>query len=129
MNLFQKVMSFFCRLKHPISSPEDIGKDLGIQTLHKEVSFEEFIACLMDENCLPKNIIKFMQRAEAESKLRSAIRKERFKNSSLFSYHLFHGWLAFKMVFDQENRLRRLYLQHKDLKTPTDEGLEIKLRT
>lgn len=129
MNLFQKMMSFFFRMKHPISSPEEIGRDLGVQTLHRAVSFQECIACLIDENSPPKNIIKFMQRAEAESKLRSAVRKERFKNSSLFSYHLFQGWLAFKMVFDQEDRLRRLYLQHKDLKAPTDEGFEIKLRT
>lgn len=127
MGILQKALKFFCRFKHPISFPEDIGKDLGIQILYKGINFQNCIEYLIDPRYKPKNLIKFMPRAEAESKLRLAIRKERFKNSSLFSYHVFHGWLAFKLVFDNQNRLRRLYLQHKDLKTLTDEGIEIKL--
>ncbi len=55
-------------------------------------------------------------REEAEDVFRTALRKERFSQNSLFSYHFNGGWMEFMLQFDEQSRLRRIYIQHKDLK-------------
>ncbi len=126
MPIFQKLL---CRFKHPRSLPEEIGKDLGVQILYNQISFQECIDYLTSPEHRSKNLKKFMPRKEAEAKFHFAIRKELFKNNSLFSYHVYHGWLAFDLVFDESDRLRRVYMQHQSLKESTDEGIEIELNT
>ena len=65
-----------------------------------------------------------MPREEAEAAFQSAQRKERFGRNSLFSYYFQEGWLEFKLYFDEKARLRRIYLQHKDLNS---DNIEIHL--
>ena len=57
-----------------------------------------------------------MPREQAEETFRLAKRKEKFKQNSLFSYHFKRGWIEFNLQFDEQSRLRRLYICHKDLK-------------
>lgn len=129
MGLYKRLNRLFQRIKNPISLPEDIGKDLGIQILYNELSFKDCIHNLVDEGCCSKFLCKFMPRGEVEPLFKSAIRKEKFNDSSLFSYYIYDGWLAFKLIFDSKDRLRRVYLQHKELHlAPAEEGLEMKLK-
>lgn len=114
------------RIKNPVSLPEDIGKDLGIQILYNELNFQECIKQLIGGECCSKYLLRFMPREKAETLFKSAIRKETFRDTSLFSYYIYNGWLAFKLIFDEQNRLRRVYLQHKELRdTMSDEGVEM----
>ncbi|MCH9633541.1 MAG: hypothetical protein S4CHLAM7_02690 [Chlamydiae bacterium] len=125
MSVFQKLV---CRFKHPISMPEDVGKDLGVQVLYNEVSFQECIDHLTDSHYRPKNLVRFMSRKKAESQFKSAVRKEIFAKRSLFSYYIYQGWLSFELVFDSSDQLRRVYMQHRNLDSP-DLGVEIPLKS
>lgn len=129
MNLFHKMWHFLCRFKHPVSLPEEIAQDLGLKQLQNEISFKSCICSLTGPGCQPKNLWRFMKRDEAESQFHCALKKERFSNSSLFSYYLFHGWLSFDLIFDEENRLRRVYCQHEKLSKSFEERLEIPLNS
>ena len=102
MQALKQIHKFLQRIKHPISQPEDIGKDLGIQVLYNELSFEECIDRL-SSNCASKYLKRFQPREEVEPLFKTAVRKETFKDTSLFSYYLFDGWLAFKLVFDDQS--------------------------
>lgn len=128
MKLLKKMSRFIQRLKNPVSLPEDIGKDLGIQLLYNELSFQECIDKLVSKELSSKYLIRFMPREEAEMLFKSAVRKETFKDTSLFSYYIYNGWLAFKLIFDDQNRLRRVYLQHCSLKNQeSEDGVEMRL--
>ncbi len=128
MNLFQGMMHFFCRFKHPVSMPEEIAQDLGLNQLQNEISFKTCICSLTNPNCKPKNLWRFMKRDEAESQFHCALKKERFRSNSLFSYYLFHGWFSFDLIFDEKNRLRRVYCQHEKFSKSLNDRLEITLQ-
>ena len=66
-----------------------------------------------------------MDRKEAESVFSKAVRQEHFSQQSLFSYYFSQGWMEFSLHFDEDNRLRRLYVQHKAFQDP--DGVEIQL--
>ena len=105
---------FFLRFRYPVSMPEDIATDLGL-SIPRFLTFQEFVACLKSPDIQPSKLIKFMGREQAEQIFRTAIRKERFSEQSFFSYYFNEGWLEFILQFDEKSRLRRLYIQHKDL--------------
>lgn len=67
-----------------------------------------------------------MPRNEAEAAFKNASRTERFKQNTLCSYYFNEGWMEFILQFDNQARLRRIYLQHKDI--DQDSGVEIPLR-
>jgi hypothetical protein len=126
MGLYKNLIRLFHRIKNPVSLPEDIGKDLGIQILYNELSFKECIQKLVAQDCRSKYLSRFMPRQEVETLFKSAIRKETFNDISLFSYYIYDGWLAFKLVFDEKDRLRRVYLQHQALPLDgSEEGVEM----
>ena len=128
MKLFKGITRLFERLRNPISLPEDIGKDLGIQILYNGLKFEDCIEKLTLCDCKSKYLTRLMPREEAELLFKSAVRKETFRDTSLFSYYIYNGWLAFKLIFDDQNRLRRVYLQHCSIKcAECDEGVEMKI--
>ncbi|MCH9632103.1 MAG: hypothetical protein S4CHLAM6_04270 [Chlamydiae bacterium] len=128
MGLFKGIGRILQRIKNPISLPEDIGKDLGIQILYNELSFKECIEKLVSSDCESKYLSRFMDRDEAELLFKSAVRRETFRDTSLFSYYIYSGWLAFKLIFDDQNRLRRIYLQHRSIDCPDcKDGLEMHL--
>jgi hypothetical protein len=106
----------FVRLRYPFSMPEDVATDLGLLHISNSFSFKEFTDYLTDPHTRPSKLTRFMSREQAEDIFRKALRKERFPHNSLFSYHFNGGWMEFVLQFDEQSRLRRLYIRHKDLK-------------
>lgn len=115
MKVLKPLLSLFVRFRYPVSLPEDVAADLGIN-MTNSLSFREFIHRLTDPVHRPTKLTRFMPREEAEDIFRSALRKERFQQNSLFSYHFKGGWMEFILQFDEQARLRRLYIRHKYLK-------------
>jgi len=123
-----KALDIFYRLllrfRYPVSLPEDVAQALGIQ-VSNFMSFEEFVKQLVSPDCRPTRLTKFMPREKAEEAFEGAQRTERFKQNTLVSYYFNEGWMEFVLFFDEQSRLRRIYLQHK--KIDQDEGIEIHL--
>jgi hypothetical protein len=115
MNIFNPFLRLFIRLRYPVSMPEDVAADLGLD-ISNSLTFQQFMSCLLDPRYRPTKLTRFMPRDQAEEIFRSAKRKERFPQNSLFSYHFKGGWMEFVLQFDEQARLRRLYVRHKDLK-------------
>jgi hypothetical protein len=115
---------FFVRFRYPVTLPEDIASALGIH-VSNFITFDEFITKLTGPDCYPTKLKKFMHREDAEAAFFSAQRKEHFRQISLFSYYFCEGWVEFKLEFDAESRLRRIYLQHRTIKN--ERGIELQL--
>lgn len=115
---------FFARVRYPFSLPEEIAEALGVP-LSNGLTFNEFFGMLLEPTFKPTTLSKFMTREQAEGAFGKALRKEQFAQSTLISYYFSEGWLEFVLKFDNEKRLRRLYIQHKNI--DQDEGIEIPL--
>lgn len=115
MKIIENVLHLFARLRYPVSMPEDIASDLGLE-ISNSLNFKEFMERLTDPTHRPKKLTRFMPREQAEKTFRLAKRRERFQQNSLFSYQFKGGWIDFALQFDEQSRLRRLYIHHKDLK-------------
>lgn len=115
MKVFRPLFHLFVRFRYPVSMPEDVASDLGLE-ITNSLNFKEFMRCLTDPRHRPTKLSRFMPREQAEDIFRLAKRKERFQQNSLFSYHFKGGWMEFILQFDEQSRLRRLYIRHKDLK-------------
>lgn len=116
----------FMRLQYPVSLPGDVAEALGI-SMSNYTSCNAFLRCLKNQTCSPTRLMKYMPRAKAEAAFSSATRRECFRHTSLFSFYFKRGWLEFVLHFDEENRLRRLYMQHRDL--CGEDPIEIPLAT
>lgn len=112
LNIFSQL---FFRFRYPFSTPEEIASDIGLN-LTNHCSFEELISSLTNPSHRPSKISKFMPRNRAENLFQAALRSERFSCNTLFSYYFKGGWVDFILHFDEQSRLRRLYIFHKDLK-------------
>jgi len=112
------------RLRYPNSLPEDIGDALGIN-IPENVEINTLVNLLLTSGIKPSRINKFMCREKAELAFSKALRKERFANSTLFSFYFNEGWVEFSLHFDEHSRLRRLYLNHKCINETC--GLEVPL--
>jgi len=116
MNEFYKLFSlFFIRLRYPFSTPEDVGSDFGLN-LTNQLSFQEFINCLTNPSNHPTKISKFMPRDTVENLFHEARHKEVFRHNTLISYYFNEGWMEFLLYFDENSKLRRVYICHKELK-------------
>lgn len=124
MKLVSHLKHFLVRLRHPLSSPEDIAETLGIY-LPNTLTFEEMLQKIANPSLPLLNLKKYMSRKEVESIFRGAQRKEIFLENTRISYYFKEGWVGFSLHFDKDNHLRRLYLQHMNIKT--EEGIEIPL--
>ena len=51
--------------------------------------------------------------------------QEHFNRTSLFSFYFAEGWMEFVLEFDEQSRLRRMFLHHKNIKQ--ERGVEIHL--
>ncbi len=124
MKALDVLSRFFLRFRYPISMPEDVATALGIH-ISNYVTFHEFVSHLSCPTCRPTRLSKFMSREKAEEAFFGAPLKEKFRNNTLVSYCFTEGWVEFILQFDDNSKLRRIYLQHKDIKQ--DRGLEIQL--
>jgi hypothetical protein len=118
MHVLESLNRLICRFRYPVSLPEDVAHDLGMH-LPNTLSFREFLRLLTAPYQRPAKLRKYMARSLAESTFESALKKETFCSCSLFSYYFNKRWLVFALYFDEESRLRRVYLQ-----CPTDEAVE-----
>lgn len=124
MKAFDLLYRFFLRFRYPVSLPEDVACALGVE-LSCYLTFEEFVGRLKCPHFRPTRLRKYMPREQAEDAFSSALRIDRFGQKSLFSYYFNEGWMEFVLQFDDQARLRRVYLQHRDI--PDDLGIEIPL--
>ena len=124
MELFKYVFEMLVRLRYPVSMPQDIACALGIQ-VQNTVRFRGLLTQLTDPSCKPPNLTKYMPRDKAERCFHHASRKERFQQSSLYSFYFNEGWLEFALHFDETSRLRRLYVHHRLIPHPS--GYELPL--
>lgn len=115
MKVLEHIRRCLIRFRYPLSMPEDVAKDLGLD-ISNFLSFPEFVKFLTNPYIRPAKLTKFMPRKEAEEIFRKALRKEKFSQNSLFCYHFNGGWMEFMLQFDEQSRLRRMYIHHKDLK-------------
>lgn len=112
------------RLRYPISLPEDVATALGVY-ISNFLTYQEFVTYLSSPSCRPTTLVKYMPREEAEKAFKTALRKEKFCRNSSFSYYFNEGWLEFTLQFDDHSRLRRVYLNYKDV--ADDQGIEIRI--
>lgn len=115
MKVLKPILQLFVRFRYPVSMPEDVATDLGIN-ITNSLNFKEFMHCLTNPCYRPTKLTRFMPRDQAEDMFRLAKRKERFPQNSLISYYFKGGWMEFVLQFDAQSRLRRVYIRHKDLK-------------
>ena len=124
MKAFSFIFRLMLRFRYPVSLPEDVATALGVD-VSNHITFEEFVSRITSPACRPTKLTKFMPRDQAEEAFNTACRKERFKQNSLYSYYFTEGWMEFILKFDDQSRLRRVYLQHKHIHE--DSGIEITL--
>ncbi|MEI8366008.1 MAG: hypothetical protein WCF65_06285 [Parachlamydiaceae bacterium] len=124
MRPFSWLSNILLRLRYPVALPEEIATDIGV-SISNFLSFDEFVSTLANLTSRPLNLKRFMPRDTAEAAFQSAQRKERFGRNSLFYYYFNEGWLEFSLYFDEQSRLRRVYLKHRQL--PREQGVEILL--
>lgn len=125
MRPFNLISSFLLRFRYPVTLPEDIAKALGVE-ISNQLTFNEFVNHLTCPSCCPTRLVKFMPRELAEKAFERAPCKEKFRDRTLISFKFHEGWMEFDLQFDSESRLRRVYIQHKNI--INERGVEIKLR-
>lgn len=110
MQMIEHITRLISRFRYPVSLPEDLARDLGIQ-IPNTVNFCQLLKYLKSSDLRLTRFKRFMPRELAENAFRSALKKESFKSSTLFSYYFKKSWLVFALYFDEEGGLRRLYVQ------------------
>ncbi len=125
MKALEILSRFFIRFRYPVTLPEDLAQALGIE-LSNYITFDKLVHSLTCPSCQPSKLFKYMSREKAEQAFSHAHSKELFKKNSLFSFYFSEGWMEFSLEFDDQSRLRRLYLHHKCIQT--ERGVEIPLQ-
>lgn len=124
MKAFHLLYRLYLKFCYPVFLPEEIVHDIGIDA-GNFLTFDEFVHKLATSSCHLRRLVKFMPREDAEVFFSKALRKEHFRHNTLFSYYFQGGWLEFILHYDEHCRLRRLYIQHKNIPSPL--GIEIPL--
>ncbi len=110
MLLRESLTRLISRFRYPVSLPEDIANDLGV-SLPLTLSFKVFLEMLSLPSSKTTKLYKRMPRHQAEVAFQCAVKKETFASCSLFSYYFNKGWVVVALYFDEEERLKRAYLQ------------------
>lgn len=121
-NVWKQILYLFHRFRYPFSTPEDVAKALGAR-LPNHLSFNKFLCELTHPSFCPSKLSKYMPREKAEAAFSNATECFQQNNFSLFSYYFKGGWMEFVLYFDNDSRLRRIYLHHQSIK----DEFEIKL--
>lgn len=113
------------RLRYPSSLPEDVSIALGIP-LSNYLTHNALLKQLTSPHCRPSSLSKYMPREKAEQCFSRAVKTERSAYNSLFSFNFAGlGWIVIDLRFDNNSRLRRVYIQHKEIQH--DQGVELYL--
>ena len=110
MHVLESLTRLINRFRYPVSLPEDVAHDLGVN-LPNNLNYHEFLHLLSSPHRRPTKLHKFMSREQAEQTFKSALKKESFNSCCLFSYYFNKSWLVIALHFDTQNCLRRIYLQ------------------
>jgi hypothetical protein len=105
---YQSFRRLLIRLRHPISLPEEIARDLGIP-ISNYLDYQQLTHFIRQGGLTPTKLHKFMARDVAEAAFDHAIKVEKFCRESHFSYCFNDHWMDFTLHFDQNDQLRRLY--------------------
>ena len=124
MDWLRDAFGVVARLRYPVSLPEDVAQALGVP-ISNFISFKKFSNQMKSPDLRPTRLTKFMSREAAEQAFGSALRREKFPRNTLCSYFFNNAWLEFSLHFDDQCRLRRLYVNHRDF--PEQAGIEIPL--
>ena len=122
MRFVDTICRLAARFRYPITLPEEVAEALGVE-VSNFLTFETLISTLQESWGNPMRLARFMPRKLAESAFRCATSKDVFKDKTLISYYFQQGIIEFVLLFDEKGRLRRVYLQHKNLQN----AIEIKL--
>lgn len=112
--MLEPIFTLFFRWRYPVSTPKDLSEDLGV-SLSLLLASPSLVSALTSPTLSTSRLCRYMTREMAEKRFAHAIKKEKFPQYSLFSYSFKEGWIEFLLYFDQESRLRRLYVKHKNL--------------
>jgi hypothetical protein len=115
MKFFKFALKFFIGNDVNHLLPDELLKTLGLD-LKGNSSIEDLLEKLNHSKSLHIKLKKFMTKREVENAFISAEKKEHFSRHSLYSYYFSKGWVGFFVSFDQDLKLRRVYLQYKSLR-------------
>lgn len=115
---------FFCRFRYPVSLPQDVADVLGLRVTNF-IRFDRLLQMVTGPETCPSQLARMMPREHAERVFCSAVRTEKFHSKSLYSYYFPSGWLEFTLHFDDDSRLRRMFVQHRSI--ASERGVEISL--
>ncbi len=122
MRFLNNLTRFIARFRYPVSLPEDIGQALGTD-ISNSIPFPSLLEQLTSPDFQSNKLKKYMERDQAEAVFYNACVQERFFSNTLCSYCFNEGWIEFNLNFDENDRLRRIYIQHKTIQN--DDGIEI----
>lgn len=124
MKISTRFSRLLMRFRYPVALPVDVAEALGIEE-SCFLSLDTLLNCIKNGEYSPKNIQKYMLREDAEALFSQASCAEHFPRNTLFAFQFNKQWLEFSLQFDEDSRLRRLYLRHPSL--PEENGIEIPL--
>ncbi|CRX38044.1 hypothetical protein [Estrella lausannensis] len=122
-SLWTRLATLVARIWHPVALPEEIAGCFGLK-VSNFLSVEDLIGVLCKSQCYTTCLSRYMPREIAESVFRHATSVESFGEKTIISYYFRDGWVEYVLLFDQEDRLRRIYLYHRAIEK---EGIEIPL--
>jgi hypothetical protein len=108
--ILENLSRFLSRFRYPVSLPEDIATDLGLD-IPNTLTFEQFLNRFSAQLAPPKHLWKWMRRDAAENVFKLAQKSEIFLSSTLYSYYFSKGWIVIALYFDENEALRRVYVQ------------------
>jgi len=114
----------FLRFRYPVTLPEDIAYALGIEVSNFD-TFDTFIKKLTHPSSLPTKLAKYMPKNKVDEAFSHAQKKEHFGSTSLYSFYFSEGWMEFKLEFDPNSLLRRIYIHHRRIQA--EQGIEMRL--
>ncbi len=111
--IYNAITHMKVRMRYPYALPSDIGTSLG-QSIDDSITFPLLLKILSNLQ-EPRSLARFMNRDRAEKSFILATRCERFTTSTLYSFRFNEGWIEFELHFDEEDKLRRLFILHKEI--------------
>lgn len=121
--IWSRLTKLVARIWYPVALPEDIANCFGLKVSNL-LSLEDLLGVLKRSQSYTSFLSRYMPRDIAESVFRRATSIESFGEKTIASFYFRGGWMEYVLQFDKEDRLRRVYLCHRQIES---EGVEIPL--
>jgi hypothetical protein len=112
--MLELMKSLIIRFRYPVSIPQDVADALGVHITNR-YSAQELVDTLMNQDLKPTRLARLMPRIIAEDVFKAAL-KEKFHLKTICSFYLNNVRLVFILEFDHDSQLRRVYMNHKEIK-------------